>query len=386
MDEHAGRRRFLMNMTALGAAAGVSGALAAHESHPRAASPQMMAAAETQERNAPAAKGLPRIHLIVSAGTLPSVGKDRMDLLRYRESGIPRLTGAQLLEPLPEIASIARVTVEQGPPPDNTTYDALRKLSMRITELLRSPDVDGVVYVQGTNTLEETSYFYNLTVKSDKPIVVTGAQRPYNGLSTDGPINLLDAIRVACSPETRGKGAVVVLNGEINGAREVTKTDTYHVQTFRSRGVGILGYADTDKIEYYRTPHRRHTVNSEFDLGTISGGMPYVGILYVHTGTRPGEAEAMVKAGAKGLVVAGSGAGSPGNCDKEVQAIAKARSAVVVQSTRVGEGRIVRHNNWYWPGYVVADTLSPQKAALLLSLALTRTSDPAEVQRYFDEY
>ena len=385
MDEHASRRRFLRNMTALGAAGGVSGALATQESHGQTVSSGMLAAAEPQERGASAPKGLPRIHLIVSAGTLPSVGKDRMDLLRYRESGIPRLTGAQLLEPLPEVASIARVTVEPGPPPDNTTYDALRKLAMRVSELLRSPDVDGVVYVQGTNTLEETSYFYNLTVRSEKPIVVTGAQRPYNGLSTDGPINLLDAIRVACSPDTRGKGAVVVLNGEINGARDVTKTDTYHLQTFRSRGVGILGYADPDKIEYYRTPNRRHTVRSEFDLAAMTA-MPHVGIIYIHTGTRPGEADAMLKLGVKGLVIAGSGAGSPGNVDKEVQAIARERKAVVVQSSRVGEGRIVRHNNWYWPGYVVADTLSPQKAALLLSLVLTRTSDPAEVQRYFDEY
>jgi L-asparaginase len=257
---------------------------------------------------------------------------------------------------------------------------------MRITEILRSPDVDGVVYVQGTNTLEETSYFYNLTVRSEKPVVVTGAQRPYNGLSSDGPLNLLDAVRVACSPDTRGKGVVVVLNGEINGARDVTKTDTYHLQTFRSRAVGMLGYADPDRIEYYRTPNRRHTVKSEFDLAAMATPMPYVGIIYIHTGTRAGEAEAMVKAGAKGLVIAGSGAGSPGNVDKEVQAIAKSRSAVVVQSSRVGEGRIVRHNNWYWPGYVVADNLNPQKAALLLSLVLTRTSDPEQVQRYFDEY
>ena len=385
MDEHAARRRFLMKMTALGAVGGASGALEAQENQAQAGPPHVVAAADIPDRSASAAKGLPRIHLIVSAGTLPSVGKNRMDLLRYRESGIPRLTGAQLLEPLHEVAQIARVTVEQGPPPDNTSYDALRKLSMRVSELLRAPDVDGVVYVQGTNTLEETSYFYNLTVRSDKPIVVTGAQRPYNGLSTDGPINLLDAVRVACSPESRGKGAVVVLNGEINGAREVTKTDTYHVHTFRSRAVGILGYADPDRIEYYRTPHRRHTVNSEFDLAAM-GSMPYVGIIYVHTGTRPGEAESMLRLGAKGLVIAGSGAGSPGNLDKEVQAIAKDRRAVVVQSSRVGEGRIVRHNNWYWPGYVVADSLSPQKAALLLALVLTRTSDPGEVQRYFDEY
>jgi L-asparaginase len=195
----------------------------------------------------------------------------------------------------------------------------------------------------------------------------------------------MDAIRVACAPDTRGKGAVVVLNGEINGARDVTKTNSYHLQTFRSRDVGILGYADTDKIEYYRTPHRRHTAQSEFDVAKIEA-MPHVSIVYIHTGTRKGEAESLVKMGAKGLVIAGSGAGSPGNVDDEVRAIAKARRAIVVQSSRVGEGRIVRHNNWYWDNYVAGDNLNPQKAALLLALALTRTSEPAEIQRYFDEY
>jgi L-asparaginase len=149
--------------------------------------------------------------------------------------------------------------------------------------------------------------------------------------------------------------------------------------------VGVIGYADPDRIEYYRTPQRRHTAVSEFDAAAL-GEMPYVGVVYIHTGTRAGEAEAILELGAKGLVIAGAGAGSPGNIDAEVQAIARERRAVVVQSSRVGEGRVVRNNNWYWPGYVVADTLSPQKSALLLSLVLTRTSDPAEVQRYFDEY
>jgi L-asparaginase type II len=308
-----------------------------------------------------------------------------MDLLRYRESGIPRLTGEQLLEPLPEIGRVARVTVDEGSPWDNLTYDALVKLALRLSEVLRSPDVDGVVYVQGTNLLEETAYFFSLTVRSDKPIVVTGAQRPFNGLSSDAQINLLDAVRTACAPETRGKGAVVVLNGEINAARDVTKTNTYHLHAFRTRDLGLLGYADPDRIEYYRTPHRRHTVRSEFDIASVRS-MPPVDVLYVHTGTRPGQADAMVRLGAKGLVLAAGGAGAPGNVDEEIREIVRKRSAVVVQSSRVGEGRVVRDNNWYYPGLVVADTLSPQKAALLLSLALTKTSEPDSVQRYFDEY
>jgi len=331
------------------------------------------------------ARALPRIQLMLSAGTLPSVGRDRMDLLRYRQSGIPRLTGEQLLAPLPETAAVAEVRVDPGNPWDNADHDALRKLAVRMNELLRSPDVDGVVFIQGTNTLEETAYFLSLTVRSDKPIVVTGAQRPYNGLSTDGPINLLDAIRVAATPATRGKGALVVTNGEINAARDVTKTNTYHLQTFRSRDLGVVGYADADRIEYYRTPHRRHTVSSEFSLEGVMS-MPYVEVAYVHAGTRAGVVDAMIQLGAQGIVIAGAGAGAPGSLDAELKRIVDRRSAVVVQSSRVGEGRVVRNNNWFAPGMVVADTLSPQKAAVLLSLALIRTSDPHEIQRMFDEY
>jgi L-asparaginase len=123
-------------------------------------------------------------------------------------------------------------------------------------------------------------------------------------------MNLLDALRLACAPASRGKGAVVAFNGEINAAREVTKTNTYHLQTFRTRDLGLLGYVDPDKIEYYRTPHRRHTVNSEFSLlGAQS--MPYVEIAYIHTGTRAGLADAMVGLGAKGVVIASVGAGHP---------------------------------------------------------------------------
>ena len=331
------------------------------------------------------ARALPRIQLMLSSGTLPSVGRDRMDLLRYRQSGIPRLTGEQLLAPLPEAAAVARVQVDEGNPWDNADHEALRKLAMRMNELLRSPAVDGVVFIQGTNTLEETAYFLSLTVHSEKPIVVTGAQRPYNGLSTDGPINLLDAIRVAAAPGTRGKGAVVVTNGEINAARDVTKTNTYRLQTFRSRDLGVIGYADADRIEYYRTPHRRHTVGSEFEVEGVKA-MPYADVLYIHTGTRAGLADALIQLGAKGIVIAGAGAGAPGGLEGEVRQIVDRQSAVVVQSSRVGEGRVVRDNNWYLPGMVAADTLSPQKSAVLLSLALTCTSDPEEIQRMFDEY
>jgi L-asparaginase/Glu-tRNA(Gln) amidotransferase subunit D len=165
----------------------------------------------------------------------------------------------------------------------------------------------------------------------------------------------------------------------------VTKTNTYHVHTFRSRDVGLLGYADADRVVFYRAPTRRHTTSSEFDIATIQG-LPRVDILYGYSGTQPGLAEAAVKLGAKGLVMAGIGAGAPGNLTPELAKIAAAGGAVVVRSSRVGEGRVLRNDNWDEPGMVAADNLSPQKAAVLLSLALTRTGRPEEIQRYFEEY
>jgi len=328
---------------------------------------------------------LPRIRLLIGPGTLHSRGRDRMDFTRYSRSGNPRMTGQELLPTLPEIARIAQVEVDDGNPHEVATLEDLRKLSIRANALLRQPDLDGLVLVQGTNSLEETAYFLNLTVRSRKPVVITGAQRPYTALSADGPVNLLDAVRVAVTPETGGKGAVVVTNGEINAAREVTKTSTYRLHTFRGRDMGLLGYADPDRVAYYRAPVRRHTVDSEFDIARIES-MPLVDILYVHAGCRPGLAEAALQLGAKGIVVAGFGAGATGNLAKELTGIAAARRAVVVQSSRVGEGRVVPNNNWSEPGMVVADNLSPHKSALLLSLALTRTADPVEIQRLFEQY
>lgn len=380
MRKSASRRRFLQD-TALAAAGSVLGASAAHSQEPCPAQAQGSAPSRGEDSSG----GLPGVYLIVGPGTLPSMGKNRMDLIHYRLSGNPRLTGQQLIDPLPEIAKVARVEVDNGTSWGQGSYEDLRKLALRIEEVLQSPENDGAVYVQGTNTIEETAYFLNLTVHNDKPVVVTGAQRPYNGLSSDAQMNLLDAIRLAGAPSARGLGALVAFNGEINAAREVTKTNTYHLQTFRTRDLGLLGYIDADKIEFYRTPHRRHTTRSEFSLAGVAS-MPYVEIAYVHTGTRAGIVKAMVGLGAKGIVIAGVGAGAPNALDREIEEIIKTQSAVVVQSSRVGSGRIVRGNNWYEPGMVVADNLSPQKAALLLTLALTRTSDPDDIQRMFDEY
>ena len=332
-----------------------------------------------------ATSALPRLRLLIGPGTLHSRGAGRMDFTRYSRSGNPRMTGEELLATLPEAGLIAQIEVDEGNPHDVATLNDLLRLAAHVNTLLQRGDLDGVILIQGTNGLEETAYFLNLTVRSEKPVVITGAQRPYTALSADGPVNLLDALRVASAAETRGRGAVVVTNGEINAAREVTKTSTYRLHTFRSRDMGLLGYADPDRIVYYRSPTRRHTVGSEFDVGAIED-MPPVDVIYVHAGCRPGLAEAALELGARGIVVAGSGAGATGNLAQELADIAAAGRAVVVQSSRVGEGRVVPNNNWSEPGMIVADNLNPQKAGLLLSLALTRTRDLPEIQRIFDEY
>jgi L-asparaginase len=328
---------------------------------------------------------LPRLALLLAMGTLHSRGADRMDFTRYGRSGKPRMTGEELLETLPELSRLARVHVDEGNSHDVATSEDLRRLSSHVNALLKRPDIDGVIMVQGTNSLEETAYFLSLTVRSAKPVVISGAQRPYTALSADGPVNLLDAVRVAITPETVGKGAVVVTNGEINAAREVTKTNTYRLHTFRSRDIGLLGYADADKVVYYRSPTCRHTTESEFDIDRVEA-LPRVDVLYVHACAQPGLADAAVHLGAKGLVIAGSGAGATGNLAKELSRIAAEGRAVVVQSSRVGEGRVVPNNNWSEPGMIASDNLSPHKSALLLSLALTRSSSVAEIQRMFEEY
>jgi L-asparaginase len=262
--------------------------------------------------------GLRRVHILTGAVTIPRNPTNRLEYLRYATTGEPRLTGKQMIERIPEVQKFARVTVESD---EFIPYDKpqeLKELSLRISARLADPDIAGVVFTHGTNTIEETAYFMNLTVRHDKPVVIVGAQRPFSTLSSDGPLNLLNAIRVAADPVSRGKGTLVVLNDEINAARDVTKANTYRLETFQSRELGILGYADPDKIVFYRTPTRRHTTQSQFDLAQITD-FPKVSILYSHAGDDVDLAKAAVAAGAKGLVIAGTGAGHTQNARKTLK-------------------------------------------------------------------
>jgi L-asparaginase len=327
-----------------------------------------------------------RVSLIVCPGTLPSQGAHRFDITHYnvRHSGKGRLSAREMLAHLPELAEFADIEPDENEPFPVATHANLARFARHVQSIVDRADIDGAVVVQGTNTLEETAFFLNLVIKSTKPVIVVGAQRPFTAVSTDAHLNLANAIRVAACPEAHGKGVLVVANSEINAGRDVTKTFTFQVQTFRSRDLGVLGYADADRVIFYRTPTRIHTANSEFTLNDADN-LPQVEILYGHTGADPRLARAAVDLGAKGLVIAGIGAGAMGVYLDTLTALA-AEGVKIVRSARVGEGRVLATGNTHEEGTIAADNLNPQKAAILLAFAMARGKDNAAIQAIFDTY
>ena len=270
------------------------------------------------------------------------------------------------------------------------TLDNWLTIANRINKLFADdPKIAGVVVTHGTNTLEETAYFLNLTVKSDRPVVLVGSMRPATAISADGPLNLLNAIRTAASPEARAKGVLVVMNDEINGARDVTKTNTYRVETFRAPELGLLGYIDEDKVSFYRASTRRHTLQSEFDVSGVKE-LPKVEIVYSYVQPSPAVIQALGQSGVQGIVFAGAGAGSLSSIEKSaLKSLASSsaeRGPVLVRSSRVGNGRVIGRDEYDSLGMIPADTLNPQKARILLMLALTKTTDRKQIARMFTEY
>ena len=237
----------------------------------------------------------------------------------------------------------------------------------------------------GTATLEETAYFLNLTVKADIPVVLVGAQRPSSALSTDAGLNLINAVRVAGFRESRGLGVLVVLNDEIQAAREVVKTSTLRLQTFRTPDFGVLGHADADRIAYYRRPLRTHAPDTEFDARDITE-LPRVDIAFSYAGVDGAAIEAFAAAGAQGIVAAGMLPGFSNQAQISAFDAAAERGVVIAQSTRNGSGRLVKVETGRPKVCVLADNLPPTKARILLMLALTRTGDLEDIQRMFDTY
>jgi L-asparaginase len=329
---------------------------------------------------------LPRVALIFTGGTIDSVGTDRLDLAWYIEAG-KRLADGELVGRIPELAQIAHT--EEVPfrrlPSHALTAKDLLDLNRTVHALLEG-HADGVVITHGTNTLEETAYFLTLTLKTDKPVVLVGAMRPASGLSADGYLNLLNAVRVAAAPEARGRGVLVVLNDTIFAARDVTKTATYRVQAFQGRDLGPLGYADADgRVVFYHSPARKHTTQTEFDVRGLDD-LPRVDVVLSYIGADGTMIDAAVAAGAQGIISAGTGAGRPTPAEDAALERAHQQGVVIVQSTRVGSGRVVRSPGLRRRGWVAADNLVPWKAKVLLALGLTVTREPDRLQAMFEQY
>lgn len=322
---------------------------------------------------------LPLVALFTTGGTIQSKGTHRLTLMEYNAG---RVTPDELLTDLPELKSLARIEVTEisnvGSGNINTTR--LLALSRAITAELARPEVAGAVVTHGTGTLEETAFFLHLTVKSDKPVVVVGAMRPFTAISRDGPYNLYNAVRVAATPAAAGHGTLVVLNDTIHSARFVTKGHTYHVETFVARELGPLGFVDTDRVVLDRRLLTRHTAASEFDLTGLTE-LPQVDVVYGHQEASAAPIHALVADGAKGIIAAD---GSP--AFNKAFLAAQAEGVVIVRGDRKGAGRVAVSTNVAARGQVTSDNLNPQKARILLRLALTKTSDAREIQRMFNEY
>lgn len=334
--------------------------------------------------------GLPKVRVVGTGGTISYMADDRLNLVAYSEQG-HQVSIQDLLARVPEVNSVARIEAEQLYQEDFVRLAIgsaeWPNIARRCNELLDGdPELSGIAMTHGSALVEETAYFLNLTVRSDRPVVLTAALRPSSGMSTDGDTNLLDAVRVAASPQSRGKGALTVLNSEIQAAREVTKGNTYRLEAFHPGDLGFLGYADSDgQVMFYRAPTRRHTVQSEFDVSSIDE-LPRVDIVYVYGGADGLVVEALVERGVDGLVMATMGGGAMPPAMQTAVAEAVKRGVVVVLSTRVGNGRVVLTSGKQKSGLVVSDNLTPQKARILLMLGLTVTHDQGRLQEMFDTY
>jgi L-asparaginase len=326
----------------------------------------------------------PRIRILATGGTIAGAQTGAGRGYHAATLSIEALVAA-----VPQLAALARLDVEQVAAIGSQDMDeqVWLKLAQRAQAALDDPAVAGVVITHGTDTMEETAYFLNLVVRTEKPVVLVGAMRPATAISADGPMNLYNAIAVAVHPQARGRGVLVVANDEIHFAREVSKTNTTQLGTFKATHRGLAGIVNAGRLHLYAPPVRRHTAASEFAPAKFTA-LPRVDIVYAHAGMGGEHIDAAVRAGAKGIVVAGVGDGN-----MTAAALAAATSAAqtgiaVVRSSRTGGGVIERNievdDDRH--GFIAAEELNPQKARVLLQLGLTRTADTNALQELFYTY
>ncbi len=333
---------------------------------------------------------LPLVHVIGMGGTIAVNADDRLDLSDYVyvwQTG-QYYTIEESMARIPEVAGFARVRAAQFASAGSIDFQPKHWLDLtrQVNDVLSEDDVVGVVVTHGTATLEETAFFLNLTVKSEKPVVVTGSMRPPSALSSDADLNLVDSIRVAASGEAGDKGVLVVLNNQIHGSRDVAKSHATRLETFASADFGALGMVSADhQVAFYRGPQRSHTSHTEFDVWDIDD-LARVDIVAAYLGADGTLVRAAADAGAAGIVISGLGAGYSTPSIMEAVKEATGNGVVVALSSQAPAGRVAMTRGFKDAGVVVADNLSPKKARILLMLALTVTKDVDRIQRMMATY
>lgn len=327
----------------------------------------------------------PNITILATGGTIAGSGASSVQSA-YSAGAV---TVDKLLSAVPSINELANIKGEQisNIGSQEMNNEVWLKLAKRVNELLKRDDVDGVIITHGTDTMEATSYFLDLTVKSKKPIVFVGAMRSGSSMSADGPMNIYNAVSVAVNKDSYEKGVVVVMNDEIHSAREVTKVNTSSVNAFASPNTGKIGTVYYGDVHYYMNPVRKHTYESEFDIENITF-LPRVEIIYGHANDSALFVKAAVSADTKGIIYAGMGNGNPYPLTQDALAQAVREGVIVARTSRVGSGRTNLHgevdDEKY--GFIVTDNLNAQKARVLLLLGLTKINNSKQLQEMFFEY
>lgn len=330
-------------------------------------------------------KRLPNIVILATGGTIAGAAATGTQA-GYTSGAV---TIDAMLAAVPGIKDLANIKGEQisNVGSQDMTFDIMLTVAKRCNELLSKNSVDGVVITHGTDTMEETAFFLNLVVKSDKPVVLVGSMRPSTAVSADGPLNLYNAVGVAADPDSRGRGVLVVMNDWIHGAHSLTKTSTTAIQTFMSPLRGLVGVSSYGKNDFYNSPSWKHTLGTEFDVSNVTK-LPRVDILLAYVDMPADLINASVANGAKGIIIAGVGNGNMNKSSLEAAAGVAKKGTVIVRSSRVATGTVGRNVevNDDGMGFVASDELNPQKARILLMLALLKPRSTAELQQLFQTY
>jgi L-asparaginase len=329
----------------------------------------------------------PRVLVINCGGTIASLGTSSLDVMDYAEYG-QKIAIEDIVARVPELGLMAEVepvafrNVSSSAITSADWMDLRRLIQDRCTA---QPAVAGVVILHGTGTLEETAFFLHLTVNVAQPVVLVGAQRPFSAVSSDGPMNLLNAVRVAAHDKARGRGVLVVMNDEVHSGRDVVKTSTYRMQTFRSLDFGMLGQVDGDGVHFMRAVEGIHTVASPFARLRADAAFARVDIIYAHIGADEVFIDAAVKAGAGGLICAGMAPGLTTPAAKLALERLAAAGFPIVMCSRAASGRVAPRRYLLEKNMIPGEDLSPQKARILLMLCLAHGLDIAEIRHRFSE-